>query len=147
MNRKNALFISISLLAAVGLSGCAGMKPHAESVECDEGSPKKDVTIKYGDSNLSADAKKNVKRDEYLVFKLSPDSSRGPNNLDYKTVKVTVKGKDAASKWIAASGTDNDSDGELVVCVPNDVATNKTYFYEITVDDVGTLDPRVIVEP
>jgi hypothetical protein len=152
MNRKSALSIFISLLAAVCLSACTGMGMETADLRCNDASPNRDVTISYGDSELTIKDKdqraKPVKRDDYLVFKLDPDKTKGPNDLNYETVTVTVKGKDSDSSWIYKSGKYVDSaKHELVICVPNDVTTDKTYFYEITVDEVGTLDPRVIVEP
>jgi len=147
MNRISALKSSIGLLAVACLSSCA-MYPASEDISaCTDSSPKKNVKIEYGDSHLSVDVKEQkIKRDEYLAFDLKPNSSKGPNNLDYKTVMVTIKGKDEASDWISASGSADGSDGPLLVCVPTGQAPG-TYYYLIEVEKVGTLDPRVAVQP
>ena len=147
MNKRIALSAFVILGAAACLSACAPMKPRLGATACSDGSPKKDVTISYGDSKLEVDVKeKKVKRDDYLVFKLKPDSTKGPDGLDYKTVTVTVSGKNSASQWISASGSDVGSGGEFIVCVPTGQAYD-TYEYLVQVNEVGTLDPRVIVEP
>jgi hypothetical protein len=149
MNKKTALSAAVSLLAAACLSAC-NMGPLDDPIStCDAGAAKKNVKIKYGDSELSVDVKEQkVKRSEYLAFDLRPDSHTGPNNLDYKTVLVTIAGKDSKSSWIAASGTydGSGSDHLLLVCVPSEQAYD-TYEYYVTVAEVGTLDPRVVVEP
>jgi hypothetical protein len=149
MKKKTALSAAVSLLAAVCLSAC-NMGPLDDPIStCDAGAAKKNVKIKYGDSDLSVDVKEQkVKRDEFLAFDLNPDSHKGPDDLDYKTVMVTIEGKDSNSSWIAASGTYNGSGADhlLLVCVPSDQADG-TYEYFVTVSEVGTLDPRVVVEP
>lgn len=147
MNKRTVLSISVGLLTAACLWACSPPPPSTTAAVCTASSPKKDVTIKYGDGELSVDIKeKKVNRDDFLVFKLKPDNQLGPNNLDYKTVTVTVAGKNVASDWIAESGSDAGSGGELLVCVPTDQAYG-TYEYLIQVDQVGTLDPRVVVDP
>jgi len=151
MIKKAALPVPVGLLAAACLSACAQAqeKPASAMLACTASSPKKDVTIDYGDSEISIKTKseraKQVKHDDYLVFKLKPDSDPGPGIGDYGTVTVTVAGKNSASNWIAASGTYNSS-SELIVCVPHDLEYD-TYEYVIFVAGVGTLDPRVIVVP
>ena len=147
MNKRITWNAFVILGAAACLSACASLMKGPTASVCTSSSPKKDVTITYGDSNLSVDAKeKKVHRDDYLVFKLKPDSTKGPDGLDYKTVTVTVSGKNSASQWISASGSDDGSGGELIVCVPTGQAYD-TYEYLVQVNEVGTLDPRVIVEP
>lgn len=143
MQLKTVFNVSISLAAGAWLAACA-VTPHNPMLsECPAG--KKDVTVRYGDSHLEADAKVNVKPDGALVFHLKPSSTRGPNGLDYSTVAVTIKGKNAKSKWISASGTAAGSDKQLTVCVPDD-QTEDTYEYIVEVAGVGVLDPRVIVQ-
>jgi hypothetical protein len=143
MQMKAVFSVSISLAAAAWLAGCAMPPQNPMLSECPGG--KKDVTVGYGDSRLEADAKVNVKPDGALVFRLRPSSIKGPNGLDYSTALVTIKGKDAKSRWISASGTAAGSDNQLTVCVPDDQAED-TYEYFVEVAGVGMLDPRVIVQ-
>lgn len=146
MNKKNFLMALVALLAGISLASCAQMQ--TMELSCTDGSPKKDVKITYGDSHLSVDIKeKKVNRDDYLVFKLKPDNQKGPppENVDFKKVDVTIIGKETDDDWIYAKDSFDDSGGELVVCVPSDQADG-TYEYDIKVDKVGSLDPRVIVE-
>ena len=139
-----------SLLALCCLTACAVTSQVSSgpklfyATDCDTSSVKKNVTINYGDGHLSVDVKEQkVKRTEYLAFKLKPDSSKGPGNLDYKTVIVTISGKDSAAQWIVASGKAEEDD-LLEVCVPTDVAYG-IYEYVVQVNSVGLLDPRVDV--
>jgi hypothetical protein len=143
MQVKFLLSVSTSLAAAAWLAACAVQPANPMLTECSAG--KKDVTVRYGDSYLQADAKVNVKPDGALVFHLRPSSSKGPNGLDYSTVTVTIEGKNAKSRWISASGTAAGSDKQLTVCVPDDQAED-TYEYIVGVAGVGELDPRVIVQ-
>lgn len=145
MNHKNTPSASFWPMAIFCLSVCCTIS--TEALACDPAtSSEKDVKITYGEGNLSVDEKKkHVNRDDYLVFRLKPDSQPGPDDLDYKAVRVTVAGKNPASDWIFKSGSFSDSDGNLVVCVPSDQADGE-YEYEVIVTGVGTLDPRVIVE-
>jgi hypothetical protein len=135
----------LALTGAAWLPGCASQQTLAG---CASGQPveKKDVTIIYGDSHLEADAKVHVKPDGQLVFRLKPKSTKGPNGLDYNTVRVTIKGKSdtPAAGWIDEFGTAESSGGKLTECVPAGQAEG-TYYYLVTVDKLGTLDPRVEV--
>lgn len=143
MNERSALIAITTLLAAGCLSACSIVE-----TKCTDDSPRKDVTITYGDSHLSVDSKeKGVDRDDYLVFKLKPDPGKGPppRTVDFSKVDVSIAGKDAAARWVSAAGSDASSGGQLVVCVPTKQALG-TYEYLIKVDKVGSLDPRVIVE-
>jgi len=146
MNKKYLLTVSVTLLGALGLSGCAGQM---YQLNCTESSPKKDVKIDYGDSHLSVSVKeKTVHRDDYLVFELKPDMGIGPppRRVDWKEQTVTITPKGQNQKWPSASDSFVKSGGRLEICVPSNLP-EATYEYEIKVDKVGTLDPRVIVVP
>ena len=146
MHMKHALYITSALTAAAWLSGCASQQ--TTMTDCTTGNPveKKDVTIIYGDSHLQADAKVNVKPDGELVFRLKPQSTKGPNGLDYATVQVSIKGKSGenGADWIDVSGAAGTSNDKLTECVPAGQSEG-TYYYLVTVEKVGTLDPRVEV--
>lgn len=146
MNQKN---ISVQL-AVLLTTGCLLTYAGTSSADlrCDDSSVKKDVKITYGDSHLSVDTKqKPVKHDDWLVFDLKPDMPIGPppRDVDFKMVEVRIYGKSRDSNWIAASGTYDRSGGQLKVCVPSDLEY-RVYEYNIEIDEVGKLDPRVIVE-
>ena len=146
MNKKYLLTVSVSLLGALGLSGCAGQM---YQLDCSDTSPKKDVKIDYGDSHLSVNFKeKEVNRDDWLVLELKPDRGLGPppRRVDWEKQYVTISPKDPHQKWLSARNTFELSGGKLSICIPSDLPFN-TYEYEIKVDQVGTLDPRVIVVP
>ena len=144
MNEKSAFVQLAVLLSAVWLLTYADT-----GAACDDASSKKDVKITYGDSHLSVDTKqKPVKHDDWLVFDLKPDMQIGPppREVDFKKVLVKVLGKSTDSHWIAASGTFEGTGGQLKVCVPSDLEY-RVFEYEIEIDEVGKLDPRVIVVP
>jgi hypothetical protein len=145
MNEKSlfvqlaAILTSVCLVTIAGISSANG---------CSEESSKKDVKITYGDSHLSVDTKqKPVKHDDWLVFDLKPDMQIGPppREVDFKRVMVKVFGKGPESYWIAASGTFDGTGGQLKVCVPSSTEY-RIYEYVVEIDEVGKLDPRVIVE-
>ena len=145
MNKKTIFVQLAAILTLVCLLTFAGI---SSAIACSDLSSKKDVKITYGDSHLSVDTKqKPVKHDDWLVFDLKPDMQIGPppGNLDFKRVMVRVYGKTAASNWIAASGTYDGTGGQLKVCVPSNLAY-QIYEYNIEIDEVGKLDPRVVVE-
>ncbi len=88
----------------------------------------------------------NVNKTSDFTVKLAPSNVSGPNGLDYETVEVKVVGKPQAefgvdNSWIdlkSASGKGS----EMYWCAPGD---EKEYYYKVTVEKVGTLDPRVNV--
>jgi hypothetical protein len=142
---KRALYITSTLVAAAWLPGFTSQQTMAD---CTAGQPteRQDVTIIYGDAHLQANAKVNVKPDGELVLRLRPKSTRGPNGLDYDTVQVTIKGESGenGADWIDVSGAAGPSNGKLTECVPAGQSEG-TYYYLVTVDQVGTLDPRAEV--
>jgi hypothetical protein len=145
MDMKRALYIASALVVAAWLPGCANLPLDEELADCPAG--KKDVKVKYGDSYLEVDAKIDAKPDEALVFQLMPRTTKGPNGLDYDTVQVTIKGKSGGkdASWIDVSGTAAEAQGkQLIECVP-DAQSEGTYYYLVTVEKVGALDPRVEV--
>lgn len=143
MQLRNTLHLSVGLAAAAWLAACAAAPADPMVTSCQAG--RKDVTIRFGDSYLEADAKTKVKPDGKLVFKLQADPAKGPKGLDYSTVKVTLRGKDDRSGWISATGTVDEKGKLWPICVPKDTAEG-TYEYIVEVAEVGMLDPRVIVE-
>jgi hypothetical protein len=148
MNQR-VLRISILLPGlALALAGCVTPGQfHAAarySIECSGGGTF--VNVQYGDSKLQVHPIANVHRGGALEFRLKPERNRS-DEIDYEKMKVTIKpaaGKSPPADWIDVEGNYVDTGGTLVECVPEDIAVD-TYYYAITVEQVGTLDPRADV--
>jgi hypothetical protein len=136
----------VVLLATILLSGCAGL---TTSSHCEGGPHSRAVKIHYGDSELTVTPKvANVYRKGDFVLKLQPRKrNNDPAGVNYNAVNVTVVGKtDDDKTWIPSQTESYDSaaNHEIVYCVPSGQAP-KVYEYEITVVEVGKLDPRAKV--
>lgn len=131
------LLISFSLGACVTTprEGCKGAK-----------SPRQ-ATVHYGDSTLRVTPPVlYVKRTSDFTVKLNPSTTGGPKGINYENVTVTVVGKSEEESGVDNSWIDKKTasgkNGEMFWCAPDEV---EEYYYEVTVDDVGKLDPRVNV--
>lgn len=141
---KNILFVMV--LSWV-LAGCAsGGQSMITKNDC-EGDLNNKVMIKigYGDSYLEATPKSNIKRMGEIVYKLEPKKNQ-PSGIDYTGMVVTIKGKrDPEDQWlnkVAAAGTGNN---KIYICVPVNQPHGE-YGFNVTVEKVGTIDPRVEVK-
>lgn len=137
--------IILMLVSTMMLSGCAAL---TQSSYC-EGPRANRVQIHYGDSELTVTPRiANVHQTGDFVLKLMPRKrSDDPDGVDYNTVEVTVVGKTADDKvWILEKTESYDSaeDHQIVYCVPENQEL-KVYEYEVTVAEVGKLDPRARV--
>ena len=136
----------LMVLTTMLMSGCATTDT---PLEC-TGPDAPQVTIRYGDSQLSVNPTRAVvRRNGNFVFHLVPVNlpATDPPDVNYRDVKVTVKGKTSADAWIEErSGSWNSTapDRKLRFCVPPTQATVE-YEYTVEVDTVGYLDPRVKV--
>jgi len=138
--RKILLMLSIPLL----LSACVSPPMYDQTV-CSDQPGSQPINIHYGDSQIKVTPPLyTINTKKKLKFRLIADNVKGPDKLDYATVKVTIKSKDSSNNWINTSGTENGTN-PLVVCVP-DFQANRTVTYLVEVDKVGVLDPRVDVE-
>jgi len=103
------------------------------------------IKIGYGDSYLEATPKSNIKRMGEIVYKLEPKKNQ-PSGIDYTGMVVTIKGKrDPEDQWlnkVAAAGTGNN---KIYICVPVNQPHGE-YGFNVTVEKVGTIDPRVEVK-
>ena len=121
------------------VSSCATLDPE---LTCD-GPSSTPVTVHYGDSQLwVTPPQRKVHRRGNFTLTLQPSPPR-----DFAGVNVTVVGKTAADKaWIPLKKDTykNAPNKRIVYCVPENQAIG-IYKYEIIVDEVGTLDPRVDV--
>ena len=126
------MMLMIAVLALLGTGCAAGI----ESIDC-PGPNKTDITIRYGDSKIMVTNRVEVERDGRLVLKLQAD--RG-----YENAVVTLTGKDPQAAWIEAELKETEKNTpKAVICVDNQPVG--TYYYEVNVDGVGTIDPRVDV--
>lgn len=134
----------LMLLASFLLVACAAAPVH----DCAGPGSTRKATLHYGDSELRVTPPVlHINRNSDFQLRLNASSRRGPMGVDYSTVTVTVVGKPEAetgvdSSWITMqSGTE--SDGPFIWCAPDEAAE---YYYEVTVDGLGELDPRVNVD-
>jgi len=139
------------LAAAVGsLAGCVTPPDLSETdVTCAvDPSNLKPHEITYGVKNkktaLEVKEKVEVKQNTALVFKLKPKGSN-KNGVNYDDVYVTVVGKTATDQvWLNSKKAKGD-DSLIAYCAPS-VDADTTYEYEVHVDGLGMLDPRVDVK-
>lgn len=145
MNSKTTRSILVAVMVASTTVACAVAGKHSASarysIECTAGGTFVDVS--YGDSELKVHPIAMVHRGAALKFRLRPNRRRS-DKVDYENTEVTIEGKTPDASWINTSGSFSDSNGDLTVCVPEGI-DRKTYYYFITVDEVGTLDPRADV--
>lgn len=126
----------LTVLVAIGMAGCA---PMPES-PC-EGPSSRHVTIHYGDSELRVTPPvREVHRRGNFTLRLQPDSKES-DLVDFEDVSVTVKGKTGAD-WITEKSEKHNESRTITYCVPAD-EPEEYQMYEVTVEGVGTLDPRV----
>lgn len=129
------------LVTSLSLTGCAGMGIQSDC----PGPPALRVNIFYGDSEIRVDPPlRVVHRGETFVLKLAPQTPQ-----TYGDVDVTVVGKTATDKTLIDSRTHSynslkDKNYKIEYCV-SDTQALGTYSYSVTVDTVGTIDPRVDV--
>jgi hypothetical protein len=104
------------------------------------------VMIQYGDSELRIlPPVVKVPQGGTLEFHLHPDKKMS-DPVDYEQSLVAIDAKDkTVAPWLQAAGTYSQGN-VLSVTVPAGQATGY-YQYAVDVQDLGTLDPRVEVEP
>jgi len=106
------------------------------------------VDVEYGDSFLRIKAKSKLWRQTEFRVRLKPKSHRD-DPVNYENVKVTISGKstDPDSSWIMGSGESSTATDGIIVagCVPKDAPDGTIYFFDVTVAEVGQLDPRAEV--
>jgi len=133
----------VPIAASVLLAGCQTLPDAADIVEC-SGANGKDVEIEYGDSKIAVTHKVKAKRDEKIVFRLKPDN-QSDEGVDYKNLEILIVGKSSDSKRLNRKFKASDSDNKkFTVCV--DGRLKGTYYYDVIVPGVGTIDPRVDVQ-
>lgn len=129
---------ALALVAATSLTGCAQM----QESPC-AGPSSRHVTIHYGDSELRVTPPvQNVHKTGDFKLRLQP-SRKHSDLVDYKEIKVTVKGK-PGFEWIDEQTTTFNTSNTIIYCAPESPVDVDQY-YEVTIEDVGTLDPRVVI--
>ena len=153
--------ITAVLVPAILFAGCtADGKFHKRPIT---GGPCGDVSgytytgIVYGDSTIAIIPISNIRADTEWRFFLFPIKEQSDLE-NWDEVEVKVKGKPVGSPqpadyndWIKVSGSFNSSKSldrkrYIVNCVPETVAKDDVYTYEVTVEGIGTIDPRGRVE-
>ena len=141
---RNALLI---LPLPILLSACEGsFSSFVKSGK--DGCPKGGtyVNVHYGDSQLKVKSIAKLHRGGAFEFRLKPKKSKNdPEGVNYKNVKVTIKGKDTRSDWIPEISGTAAGKGKIAFCVKNDVPLGRNYEYWVEVEKVGRLDPRADV--
>ena len=129
--------------------------------------------VRYGDGKISIKPRSNIRANSEWRFYLKPiDKLGGPA---YRDSTVTVEGKspgdlvlDPATNtlvpyvmpgppppndnWLSASGTFNTGASGprrqpyISTCVPADVKELQEWYYTVTIENVGSVDPRGRVE-
>jgi hypothetical protein len=94
--------------------------------------------IKYGDAFVIVTPIHGVARGKQWRIRLRPKQG-------YDNAMVTIKGKDPDSSWIDKTAVAS-IDSVVVICVPDDLVLDNFYRYYVTVENIGTIDPRVKVE-
>lgn len=156
------------LMVAIVVSGCAGQGQYISSREfntslavldtCDQtgGTP---VKLYYGYNGVTPRASAEIKirgiahvrAGEVFAIELKPKSNnRIRPGFNFEDAEVTISGKPGTnSDWIEhnpASYNDTAPNHELVICVPEGQPSGR-YYYNIEIEDTGTLDPRADVDP
>lgn len=103
-----------------------------------------DLKIWYGDAKIRVTNKVTAKQDGKLVIKMHPDAS-SDNGVDYKTLNISLIGKDAQSSWLTRTLNSTElASKKAVICV--DGQAEGIYEYLVVVPGVGVIDPRVEIE-
>jgi hypothetical protein len=136
-----------SFFLGIMISGCGGADTGAGTGTAEndcEDAHGIDAHIWYGDSHLKVSHKTTVKQEEAVLFKLHPDPN-SDENVDYDEVTVHIVGKKPKDDWLNTSFKASDTEKKRTVCVLMQEVGEYEYF--VKVEKVGTIDPRVKVEP
>lgn len=151
MRITKTIFLSALATVVGALAGCVTPPDLSDmDLDCGVDSDKpKPHQITYGIKSdkktiLEVKQKVEVKQQTALVFKLKPKGST-LGGVDYADLYVTIVGKTPTDKlWIKEKKAKGD--GSLIAfCAPS-VTSLTHYEYDVRVDELGTLDPRVDVK-
>lgn len=143
--KRTASYIACAFVIAGCASSAQPMGPSGKN-DCDGDVNNRTMfKIGYGDSYLEADPKKNAKRMGEIVYKLEPRTNQ-PSGIDYTGVVVTIEGKrNPEDQWLNKVAAAGNGSNKIFICVPPDLPYGE-YGFNVTVAEVGTIDPRVNVE-
>ena len=143
---------------------CALASSAALAVDCNE--PKTDICLSDG-SNAPAVpvliqyGRFGPPQTGQTEMKINPPTKAVVRALNQNRFEITLKalGSDpsfkdkvvtiesAGNPWLSGSATANDAKPQIKICIPAACpAGGSEYKYDVTVEDVGNLDPRVKVE-
>ena len=131
----------ISILAIVIFAtGCETVS----TVDCDDANDV-DMQVRYGDSSIEVSHRIKVKRKDAILIKLQPHMN-APSVSDYKNMEIEIRGEKQKDRWLNKKITSTDDKKTLRICVKAEQEPGD-YKYLVIVPTVGTIDPRVEVEP
>jgi hypothetical protein len=128
------------LAMAIFATGCETVS----TVDCGDANGV-DMQIRYGDSSIEVSHRIKVKRKDAILIKLHPQIN-APSGTDYKNMEIEIRGEKRKDRWLNKKITSTDDKKTLRICVKEDQKPGD-YKYLVIVPTVGTIDPRVEVEP
>lgn len=137
--------LSSLLLALFMFAGCAtdGMPVRDNNATtCENKGLVTRTNIQYGDSRLFVTPLSHIRRGYEWTFNLVPQQSNG-DPADYPDSEVIIKG-DASAPWLDLKGR-NKENRTLTICVPANLDPESEFKFDVTVENVGYLDPRAKV--
>jgi len=156
--------IATVLVFAALVTGCVDGKFHKKSITGGPCAPAVPTGytytgIAYGDSKMAVIPVSRIRAGTEWRFYLLPIDSLG-GATQYGNAKVTINGKPAPytpptppanDDWIDAFGTYNNAtvagrSRYIALCVSDEVVPGQNWQYEVTIETIGTLDPRGRVE-
>lgn len=138
--KKTTFLLGLTVAMLVGCAAHDRMPP--APIKTCSGSNGKDVKIKYGDGYIEVDWKKQVKRDEKIVFKLDPENNPS-SGTDYEHLTISIIGKSTDDSWLTRDMAESDSAEQKIICVDGQAVG--LYEYTVYVPGVGYIDPYVDV--
>jgi len=129
------------IVIAISASLCACVTPgqfySTNSTNQCNGKGKVDLDVRYGDSKIDITPKIDVGQGGEIIVRLKADKG-------YENTKVTFHGKAANDDWLNKEMTAGNGKKQIWICVDPNQAPGE-YRFNVTVDGVGTIDPRAIV--
>jgi hypothetical protein len=130
--------IRLAIIAALLINGCAidSIKGEVDpELTCRD----RMVTVNHARGFLTAHPEYIlVCKGQRILIDLTPPVERG-------SARTTPANDEAGSRWLASENREDH--GRIVIQVPSDDVEPGEFKYNITIDGVGTLDPRVRVTP
>ena len=138
--------VAVLLCTMPLLMSCASRGMPVTSACGDDYSGHKETKLDYEEDDISMKWKTKAKRKSEFWIKLSPTP-------DYQDKLVTIVGVDGrlpdgtftSPNWLNTDGRwTTQPNKRFVLCIP-DVAAETEYKFDVIIEDIGTLDPRLEV--